>query len=247
MVQMRCCFLTTCTNKIHEDKNTKQISRYAQETGRSMVEMLGVLAIIGVLSVGGIAGYSKAMFKYKLNQTLDVLSHVFSRLVEIDGLNMNGTKITGPAGIVKYGIMPDCEVKDILCQLPLNNAQLTLQFYGTPDIGNIGYIEIPISGNERTRIETCSAILSANLHEIYPDDWWNPYAPDNSNTIPRIQVYNQSVGDFYTKYPMPGKPELNTITPARIAEACKNCTAANPDFDLGYCVIKFTIRAGDVG
>ena len=29
--------------------------------GRSMIEMLGVLAIIAVLSVGGIAGYSKAM------------------------------------------------------------------------------------------------------------------------------------------------------------------------------------------
>ena len=38
------------------------------ELGRSMVEMLGVLAIIGVLSVGGIAGYSKAMMKYKLNK-----------------------------------------------------------------------------------------------------------------------------------------------------------------------------------
>ena len=33
------------------------------EKGRSMIEMLGVLAIIGVLSVGGIAGYSKAMMK----------------------------------------------------------------------------------------------------------------------------------------------------------------------------------------
>ena len=28
------------------------------DSGRSMIEMLGVLAIIGVLSVGGIAGYS---------------------------------------------------------------------------------------------------------------------------------------------------------------------------------------------
>ena len=36
--------------------------------GRSMIEMLGVLAIIGVLSVGAIAGYQKAMFKYKLNK-----------------------------------------------------------------------------------------------------------------------------------------------------------------------------------
>ena len=39
-----------------------------RECGRSMVEMLGVLAIIGVLSVGAIAGYSKAMMKYKLNK-----------------------------------------------------------------------------------------------------------------------------------------------------------------------------------
>ena len=30
--------------------------RKQTETGRSMVEMLGVLAIIGVLSVGGIVG-----------------------------------------------------------------------------------------------------------------------------------------------------------------------------------------------
>ena len=33
-----------------------------------MVEMLGVLAIIGVLSVGGIAGYRYAMTQHKLNQ-----------------------------------------------------------------------------------------------------------------------------------------------------------------------------------
>ena len=41
------------------------------ENGRSMIEMLGVLAIIGVLSVGGIAGYSKAMMKYRVNKTIE--------------------------------------------------------------------------------------------------------------------------------------------------------------------------------
>lgn len=44
------------------------------ENGRSMVEMLGVLAIIGVLSAGAIAGYSKAMFQHKLNQFTDAHS-----------------------------------------------------------------------------------------------------------------------------------------------------------------------------
>ncbi len=42
--------------------------------GRSMIEMLGVLAIIGVLSVGGIAGYSKAMMKYRINKTIEQIA-----------------------------------------------------------------------------------------------------------------------------------------------------------------------------
>lgn len=37
------------------------------ESGRSMVEMLGTLAIIGVLSIGGIAGYSYGIDKYHAN------------------------------------------------------------------------------------------------------------------------------------------------------------------------------------
>ena len=48
-------------------KQLKLVQNQAQE-GRSMVEMLGVLAIIGVLSIGGIAGYRMAMNRYQANQ-----------------------------------------------------------------------------------------------------------------------------------------------------------------------------------
>ena len=44
------------------------------QSGRSMVEMLGVLAIIGVLSVGGIAGYSLSMRRHRANGIVDILS-----------------------------------------------------------------------------------------------------------------------------------------------------------------------------
>ena len=44
------------------------------ESGRSMVEMLGVLAIIGVLSIGGIAGYTMAMNRYRANEVIDAAS-----------------------------------------------------------------------------------------------------------------------------------------------------------------------------
>ena len=76
------------------------------ENGRSMVEMLGVLAIIGVLSVGGIAGYSKAMNKYKINKTTDQVSMLvanirtlFSSQGNYKGLN-NGQAI-------KFGVVPN--------------------------------------------------------------------------------------------------------------------------------------------
>ena len=42
------------------------------ESGRSMVEMLGVLAIIGVLSIGGIAGYTMAMNRFRANEIIDM-------------------------------------------------------------------------------------------------------------------------------------------------------------------------------
>ncbi|MBQ8250542.1 MAG: hypothetical protein IJY92_01355 [Alphaproteobacteria bacterium] len=44
------------------------------ESGRSMVEMLGVLAIIGVLSIGGISGYTLSMRRHRANSVVDLAS-----------------------------------------------------------------------------------------------------------------------------------------------------------------------------
>ena len=53
-----------------------------RECGRSMVEMLGVLAIIGVLSVGAMNGYSKAIFKYKLNKQAEQMNTVINAVAK---------------------------------------------------------------------------------------------------------------------------------------------------------------------
>ena len=50
------------------------------ENGRSMIEMLGVLAIIAVLTVGGIAGYSKALRMYKSNIQKKMISSMVDKL-----------------------------------------------------------------------------------------------------------------------------------------------------------------------
>ena len=74
-------------------------------TGRSMVEMLGVLAIIGVLSVGAIAGYGKAMFKYKLNKQTEQLNQVIGTIVRYkSSLILNPNPANAPAS--DYQLVP---------------------------------------------------------------------------------------------------------------------------------------------
>lgn len=52
------------------------------QSGRSMIEMLGVLAIIAVLSVVGVAGYSKAMEKFKVNKIVTEYNMLIQGLLE---------------------------------------------------------------------------------------------------------------------------------------------------------------------
>ena len=79
------------------------------QSGRSMVEMLGVLAIIGVLSVGAIAGYSKAMMKYKLNKHAESINMLINNSLQMASQlgakeeNIKYNAIT----LYKLGLIPD--------------------------------------------------------------------------------------------------------------------------------------------
>ena len=60
----------TLSNNLPKKKGYNMKQPNLSQSGRSMVEMLGVLAIIGVLSVGGIMGYSYGMDKWRANETI---------------------------------------------------------------------------------------------------------------------------------------------------------------------------------
>ena len=96
------------------------------ESGRSMVEMLGVLAIIGVLSIGGIAGYTMAMNKLRTN---DIVNAVVQAAVECrtrgtfseteigaQGLAFGGTKCTKAKGTVGFSITSSDEIAKLVCK-----------------------------------------------------------------------------------------------------------------------------------
>ncbi len=80
------------------------------ESGRSMVEMLGVLAIMGVLSIGAVAGYRWAMDKYEANE---ILNEVRKRAITSSQARISGHEIDlteyGDNGRIngKYGVVAD--------------------------------------------------------------------------------------------------------------------------------------------
>lgn len=76
------------------------------EQGRSMIEMLGVLAIVGVLSVGGIAGYSKAMNKFKTNKLIEQVNMISTNVRTLYASQKNYGDLTNGVAI-RTGILPN--------------------------------------------------------------------------------------------------------------------------------------------
>ncbi len=70
---------------------------------------LGVLAIIGVLSIGGISGYSKAMAKFRVNKTMDQISMLVMNIRTLYSGNIDYTGL-GDTVAINMGIIP----KDML-------------------------------------------------------------------------------------------------------------------------------------
>lgn len=82
------------------------------QTGRSMIEMLGVLAIIGVLSVGGITGYSMAMRMKNANDLMDGASKFFIALSSVYQSGSNfAYQYTYPTDVGLHRIILMCRLR----------------------------------------------------------------------------------------------------------------------------------------
>ena len=140
----------------------KNLSKIEQ-SGRSMVEMLGVLAIIGVLSIGGISGYSKAMAKYRVNKTLDQISMLvinirtlYSSAISYNGLNN--------AVAVQMGIIPRDMLNTSIASAGTGDVSIVNAYSGQVDIGvventNDRQFSIVYSGLPQ---EACVSIATAD-------------------------------------------------------------------------------------
>ena len=128
------------------------INKKSTQSGRSMIEMLGVLAIVGVLSVGGIAGYSKAMQKFKINKSIDQISHIvaniralYAQQTTYDGLNANTA--------IDMGVVPSEMIDAPFLINPFNgNSWIDSGYFDNNKVFSISY--------EGLDVETCIALAS---------------------------------------------------------------------------------------
>ena len=60
----------------HNKQHFENIQQFQSESGRSLVEMLGTLAVMGVLTIGGIAGFNYAMNKQRANATIGYVNEL---------------------------------------------------------------------------------------------------------------------------------------------------------------------------
>ena len=152
------------------------------EIGRSMVEMLGVLAIIGVLSVGAIAGYSKAMMKYKLNKHAESFNQLLNNVIhlkpQLEQSFRDYSKFDFET-FSKLNLIPDGMTADVKNKVILDNFGTRIYYYvGYHNEGRTfeNYFNIVLSQDgakvTKEKTEVCHNIVNiakenaANIHNL---------------------------------------------------------------------------------
>lgn len=77
------------------------------QSGRSMIEMLGVIAIIGILTAGGLAGFSKALDMYRTNRASHQISFI---LGHVRGLYRGQKSYRGLDSKTSYRVIDRTEI-----------------------------------------------------------------------------------------------------------------------------------------
>ena len=217
----------------------------ASQFGRSMIEMLGVLAIIGVLSVGGISGYTEAMRKYKMTKTIEIVRASLFRLMEIDQMKHGEglEEIYGDVDLyVATGLLPEeiCDKNyvDILngnagesCQLPVGEIMISFAFGGGYPLHGEYFITFTDGNKERN----CVDFLSYHWEKITPKDWWNPTASE----MPGGTIWAGGQTIYAGKKEYAEQEHIPTeLTMDNIAKACHEACKSRPN----WCHVELSFR-----
>lgn len=201
------------------------------ESGRSMIEMLGVLSIIGVLSTSGIALYSKAMDKRKTSVVIDQVSELANNIhnVYMSRRNYSGLKLNGEGGIIKSGdkhkIIPasmyvkDNDGKLSAVRHALGKKDETIDLAVASDNDKYFYITAPLSDN----VKTCVSLVTS--------DWGEGNYVCVGEVTSQEDAKKAANSTSTSKTCAEGSMDTSTASGKDLCQACK-----------GSCTISFIMR-----
>ena len=194
----------------------KKLPADGVQGGRSMIEMLGVLAIIAVLTAGGLVGFNKAMSAYHWNMALEQWDTLINVVLKYKSqLHINDTTTE----IDTLSLLPILEATgDLPDSMPVQNCKISLRdCYVVDALGNkiriynhnTGYIGIGYWGRENS-IDACRLIL--NIGKQYYD----------TNIVVQIYEGSKSQTFFGSKNCSGTANCLKDMSVSQINEICKN-------------------------
>ena len=199
------------------------------ESGRSMIEMLGVLAIIGVLSVGGIAGYSKAMNKFKTNKIADNVSMIVTNIRTLYAQQNDYVGLNNKTAI-QMGVIPD-ELGTDATSGTLTNAFQGRVLIDAAQSGNTG-------APNKAFVLTMNGLSREACVSLATNDWGSGYsagliglrvtgaAATNDAAVTgttNLQVNCAGSGSGAPTYACAGAPSTGVPTPLNVAKAATAC------------------------
>ena len=195
--------------------------------GRSMIEMLGVLAIIAVLSVGGIAGYSKAMEKFKINKIIEEYNYFIAGLLEhlpdYEKLNKDSSQLYLTEFAIAANLTPTTwKNYDDWTIIDSQNHMVWPFVRGGHLVFEIGIVD-QSSGNilpHSTNLDYCRALYRNVMQPLHGAVSWVAFY--------RHQTDNSSYVYYGDGYCGNENKCLSELTLNAIDEMCKSCTDKNP-------------------
>ena len=187
------------------------------QSGRSMVEMLGVLAIIGVLSVGAIAGYSKAMMKYKLNKQAEQLNQLVNAVsqyhmqIQIDSENpISLVPIFKKLNVIPVEMIKD--VSDTIYDVFGNEITITSYNYHGFYVANLNYY---IDLSNQNNIEFCRNVINTTKENSQSVYYFESIADWGTENAKHKTLY----GDAYCGYT--NSRCINSVSVVDIDNICR--------------------------
>ena len=202
--------------------------RDANSSGRSMIEMLGVLAIIGVLSVGGIAGYSKAMEKFKVNKWVDDVVTLIANLNTTYANSKNFTEIHEKNltdFFEELNIIPENMLDEQNRDIFGNELQISSHIPSHSEFGSRFFLYFWTLPNNDS-VDECKALF--DIAAQYEGSWAAVLNETESGKLGgTYSVCGKSAPDSYAEW-----INCQSYNTADIAQNCAVCAKQNCDINL---------------